>query len=556
MNIKIKQISSLEKFTSRNFQLFEALPEKIELTALKGERVSYQIAFYGEDIRLHTKIWAETDMGVEIKLFHVDNVAVDNPTESFVTDEDYILNDPGLLPDLLTPMDAQNERTHTYKNIELLWVRADIPADMEAGKYNITVHFGVENHGAMTGEFLIKASKTMTLTVLPATLPKPRVVYTRWIYLDCIATAHNVEIFSEAHWSLIEKYIAAAADVGINMLLVPVHTPPLDTEVGTARPCVQLVDIEKKGDKYIFSTEKLSRYIGLCRKYGIKYYEIAHMFSQWGAEHAPNIRVTEKGIAEYKFGWHTDAAAEEYIDFLKQYIPTIREVLEREGVIENTYFHISDEPKAKQLEKYRRALNIFKPLVGKAKIFDALSSIEFYDEGLVSCPVTAVKAIHAFLEREIEDQWVYYCCHPERVFPNSFIAMPSPRIRVLGFLIYKYNIKGFLHWGLNYYNTPRSKAVINPYVTTSSSGGFSSGDGYILYPAGKEVYGSSRGQVLYQAMEDIAVCQTLEAKIGREAVVEMIDKAAERDLRFDSYPHEREFTEQLREQLKQKIISK
>ena len=48
-------------------------------------------------------------------------------------------------------------------------------------------------------------------------------------------------------WELIEKYIAAAVDLGINMIMVPVHTPPLDTAINTRRPCVQLVDITKNG---------------------------------------------------------------------------------------------------------------------------------------------------------------------------------------------------------------------------------------------------------------------------------------------------------------------
>ena len=47
-------------------------------------------------------------------------------------------------------------------------------------------------------------------------------------------------------------------------------------------------------------------------------------------------------------------------------------------------------------------------------------------------------------------------------------------------------------------------------------------------------------------MQDIRICQALEALIGREAVVAMIDEAAGMDLRFDQYPCSAEFLEGLR----------
>ncbi len=552
MEITVKQISSLEKITSRNYAALNAMREVSATTVLRGERVSYQIALCAEDFRLHTRVWAESALG-EVKLFRAADVAVDNPSESLVTDENFILNEPGILPDVLIPIVSPENRVYTYKNIAFVWVKVDVPENIKPGKYEITVHFGVEKDGDMSENFALAFSKTFTVEVVDAVMQKPSTVYTRWIYLDCISDAHNVEIFSEAHWELIDKYIAAAADVGINMLLVPVHTPPLDTEVGTARPCVQLVDIEKQGEKYVFGFDKFKRYVALCKKHGIKYYEIAHMFSQWGADFAPNIMVSEGGEKSYLFGWHVKADDERYVSFLRQYIAAIYAELESEGIAEYTYFHISDEPHVDQLEKYRTALNIFKPLIGKSKTFDALSHIEFYDEGLVECPVTSVRVIHEFLKRNIPNQWMYYCCHPERVFPNSFIAQPSARIRVLGLMLYKYNIKGFLHWGLNFYNAARSKYRINPYVTTSADGAFSSGDAFILYPGKNEVYGSTRAEVLNQAFEDIAVCETLEKKIGRDAVVKMIDDAAARDLRFDDYPCDNDFLENLRRDMVAKI---
>lgn len=49
---------------------------------------------------------------------------------------------------------------------------------------------------------------------------------------------------SPASLGLIGNYMDAAVKCGVNMILTPVLTPPLDTAVGTERPTVQLVDIE------------------------------------------------------------------------------------------------------------------------------------------------------------------------------------------------------------------------------------------------------------------------------------------------------------------------
>ena len=360
-------------------------------------------------------------------------------------------------------------------------------------------------------------------------------------------------IYSDEHFALIEAYIREAVDVGINMILVPIHTPPLDTAIGTERPCVQLVDIKKDGDKYTFGFEKLCRFIDICKRSGIRYYEMAHMFSQWGAKYAANILVEENGVKSYMFGWHVASTSPVYIDFLKQYIHAISKELELLGIAQNTYYHISDEPTIDKIDSYRTAVETIRPFIGNCHTFDALSSKEFYEQGLVECPVTMVSHIHEFLPLNVPNQWVYYCCEPQTTYTNALMAMPSSRTRILGVLIYKYDIKGFLHWGFNFYNSLVSYYNINPYVTTSCYGRLPSGDPFIVYPAKDGAYPSIRGKVTYEAIGDLDLCRTLEEYIGREAVVEMIDKIADMDVRFDSYPLDCDFLPKLRAAMIEKI---
>lgn len=82
---------------------------------------------------------------------------------------------------------------------------------------------------------------------------------------------------------------------------------------------MQLVDITvhegTSGEsRYSFGYDKLDRYVQLALDAGMEYFEISHLFSQWGAIHAPKVMATviSGGVSEYRriFGWETDACGD------------------------------------------------------------------------------------------------------------------------------------------------------------------------------------------------------------------------------------------------------
>ena len=539
----IKQISSLEKVRIGDSM---NMPEVTHAKVLCGERYSYQITAVS-DVTLVGKFVLESPLLPYIRTYAVNQSVMDHPSTIAVKEIDFITDEPGLMPDLLTPLSEQNDvlqiRSYYGKvasNPVTVWIEVNIPRDMAVGEYPITAKL-IQDDGT------VLFTKVMTVEVLNATVEEQTLLYTRWFYADCISNYHGVEIYSDEHFALIENYLREAVDVGINMILVPIHTPPLDTAVGTTRPCVQLVDIKKEGDTYLFGFEKLRRFIEIAKRAGIKYFEMAHMFSQWGAKCAANIMVEENGVKDYMFGWHVAATDPRYQEFLRQYVAAVYGELEALGVADVTYFHISDEPRTESIEAYKAAADIIRPLIGKSRTFDALSHYDFYEQGLVECPVTYIPQIEEFLKHDIPNQWAYYCCDPQTVYTNSLMAMTSHRTRILGILLYKFNIKGFLHWGLNFYNSCLSLSEINPYVTTSANGAYPSGDAFILYPSKTGAYPSIRGKITYEAIGDLNLCRTLEKYIGREAVIKMIDGLAGGDVRFDDYPRDSAYLPALRD---------
>lgn len=543
MKLIMKQVSSLEKIRGGKL---EGIAQIGSATLLQGESFSYQIALVTSD-GTTAALTLESPLEQYITLYSVKATPVDFPVYSDA-DDDYLIKEPGLMPDLLLPLCKDKLSVRTTENASAVWVKVDLPRNVPAGRYPVTVTVT-----AKAGADNAQVCQTLWLDVLKAQLPEQKTIFTQWFHVDCIADVHDVPIYSEEHWTLIDKYMAMASEVGINMILTPVITPPLDTAVGTTRPCTQLVKIEKNGDAYSFDFSRMDRWIALCEKNHMQYFEISHLFSQWGLEYAPNIKVWENGVESYLFGWHVKSQSEEYAHFLKQFVPALIAYLKEKGVKNRCWFHMSDEPHANHLDAYRYAYNLVVPMLEGCPTMDALSDYNFYEEGLVPHPVTSINHMERFLENNVQNQWAYYCCGQYKKVGNRFLAMPSYRNRILGVQLYKFNIEGFLQWGYNFYYAQLSRGLINPYLTTSSEKAFPAGDPFSVYPVKDGVAPSLRAVIFKEALNDVEVCRKLEQYIGRDQVVAMIDSYAGMDVSFAEYPRNNTYVPHLMEQMKAEI---
>ena len=364
-------------------------------------------------------------------------------------------------------------------------------------------------------------------------------------------------MFSEKHWQLIEEQIRCAVDNGINMILMPVHTPPLDTRVGGERLTTQLVSITIENGEFRFDMQNVRRWIHICKHCGVKYFEVAHLFTQWGARHAPKIMATVNGEMKRIFGWDTDAAGEAYGAFLKAYIPALQHVFEEEGIADRVYWHISDEPSEEYLESYKKAREQVDGMLQGCRIMDALSEYSFYEQGLVPMPMPANDAIAPFLQNQVPGLWTYYCCMQMNQVSNMFIAFPSYRNRILGVQLFKYRIEGFLHWGFNFYNSQYSDYPINPYLTADADGWVPAGDPFQVYPGedGKPEE-SIRMAVTMQALQDLRAFEKLAQLTSHDYVVSIIDGESEVPVTFASYPHNNAYLMRLRERVNKEIVKR
>lgn len=518
-------------------------------SVLLGEIYSFQVAYRTIELTKHLKIQVMS----ELSPFIVSRVVGLVPSELPVYhdhDDDILRSTPGLYPDPLYPIDSADGVKGLPNQWRSLWVTVDLQnGEPKPGVYPIEVVFETEQ-----GEVL--ARDTFQLEVIGVKLPSQKLIYTNWFHVDCLATYYGIEVWSERHWWIIDSYIQRAVKYGMNMILTPIFTPPLDTAIGGERPTVQLVDVFRTGDKYEFGFQKLERWIHLCKMRGIQYFEFSHLFTQWGAKHAPKIIAHTDGCDEQIFGWHTDATGHEYRTFLSQFLPALLEFIQLNGLEHSSFFHVSDEPTLGVLEDYRRARQGVAEYLQDYPMIDALSDYEFYAHGLVKNPIPATNHAAPFLENEVPGLWTYYCCGQYKDVANRLFSMPSYRNRILGLQLYKFNFVGFLHWGFNFWYSQYSVREINPFQVTDAGCAFPSGDPFVVYPGdGGAPIDSLRLLVFHEALQDMRALQLLEQRFGRDAVLEMLEEGLEEPISLGSYPRNAEWILNARERINQKIKS-
>ena len=318
---------------------------------------------------------------------------------------------------------------------------------------------------------------------------------------------------------------------------------------------MQLVDVTVGDNGYAFGFERLQRWIDTAERAGMKYFEISHLFTQWGAVNAPKIMATRDGEYVRVFGWETDARGEEYKAFLRAFLTALTGWLKERGLYERCRFHVSDEPNPTSIDNYTDAAAVIKQIVDEDKIIDALSNAEYYDRGIIRHPIPASDMIEPFLQRDIPQLWTYYCCGQYRDVSNRFIAMPAQRTRVIGVQMYKYDIAGFLQWGYNFWNSHLSYHPINPYATTDADGTFPAGDAFTVYPGEDGPLSSMRQYLFYEALCDIRALRLLESDIGRDAVMALIEPDGQ-PVTFSQYPRDRDYLPALRQKVNKLLARK
>ena len=497
---------------------------------LKNETYCFQI-FVEKDRNQDYEVNINSSLNIE--LYQVKTFKVDTYRDC-VKDDYYERKENDVYPDLL----KQGCKFTTDSNgVATLFVEV-LANSKPTGFHNIEIEIDNEK-------------VCFQLEVLDKELQENDLLLTNWMHMDGICNYYGVKFWSEKFITNFKFFLKAYVKMGNNMILVPTFTPALDTEVGAERLTTQLVNIVKQNNNYDFDFTNLEQFIDICHDCGIKYFEFAHLFTQWGGKACPKIVVTENGIENKEFGWHIESTDKKYYAFLKQFLVALVDFLKKKGIKENCFFHITDEPSLEDLGKYVEIADFVRQHVDGIPILDALSHYEFTQYNVMDLPVVSLKSndLTSFLGK---DNMVYYCVGvDEDYISNRYFDMPLQRVEILGFQLYLLGTKGFLHWGFNFYNAQFSKFPINPYENATAGGGFPAGDSFIVYPGETNVDYSLRYFSMVKVFEDYRLLKTLEKKLGREQVLNILMAEGVNSVR--DYPRSAEWQMEFRTKIRKLI---
>lgn len=353
-----------------------------------------------------------------------------------------------------------------------------VPRDVEPGDYTgrITV---LSDEG--------ESSLEVVLHVYPITLPDHRSLYvTNWFSLENIASFYGVELWSEGFWEVFEKWIALMAEHRQNVFWIPIDTVKILAENGS----------------YRFDFSIFDRYVELLLKYKADRTEITHVayFKTWGVKELlfrefdtihPNGAVRREG-------------GENILPLL---LPALERHLKEKGWLDMAMIHIADEPTEDGLENWIKASEFVHKYAPRIKRIDAVETVGF--NGFLEVWVPTLHHFNDWMDEYVKamdeyEVWFYTCCNPTGRYPNRFLDFSLLKTRVLHWLNYAYGLKGYLHWGFNWWGRDPF-GELNPNLPP--------GDTHIAYPGGDGPLSSLRLEAMRDGLEDYEYLKLLEEEI-------------------------------------------
>ena len=519
MNITFQCVNSMQRI----FPSAPSIESESGAKAVKNTRHNVQLALSSDKHLYDLRICVESEIKDYIKVYAQRLVPITSFPQSM--DDYYESTAPTIVPDVVEKVDCFNLSPRAFRGFSVVF---DLDKKVKSGEYKTTFTLKTSNNEVL-------ATTEYTLTVIDKVAKETDLVLTNWMHYDCICQKHNVKPFSQKFYKVFAEYLKVFTECGYNMLLTPLFTPPLDTAIGGERLTAQLIKVEKTENGYNFDFSAFEKFVKFAQKHGVKYFELSHLYTQWGGNACPKIMATVNGKQERIFGWDVDSYDIRYRDFLTQFIPLLLQTLKKLGIDKASYFHLTDEPNDKHIEKYSELRSFTKSLIGDMPTMDAMSHYEFYEQGLVDVPVPEIDAFPSFKKNNVYPMFVYNCCNPSNgYYSNRFMAMPLHRTRIIGTQMFATEVQGYLHWGYNFYRSRLSISEIDPYFVTDAEYSYPSGDGFIVYPTEDGATHSLRSLAGREAFDDYRILSLAKEVLGKDKTDALIAEYGIEN--YDVYP--------------------
>jgi len=401
---------------------------------------------------------------------------------------------------------------------QALWVSVRVPPDARPGIYQGEVRIHLE---AWEGQKTL-LEVPLSVEVWPFELPREnRLRHTEWFLQEPLTAYYRLEPWSEAHWGWIER---VARDMGRH------RQDMIFTPFSDFLGCPGLVTVVRRGDgSFSFDFSRLDRWIDIFAREGVTWIEGAHVAERLGE--------WESEFVLKRFGVKNESGAdlctsrevmpeEEFEPVVEALLKGCHEHLKSLGAHERYVQHVADEPVAKNEASWCRISSKVKSWLPGVPRIDAVMTQGL--EGLVDIRVPKISELPEPSARASTEQlWCYVCLEPQGYYPNRFLDYQSIRNRIMFWLCWTLGLKGFLHWGYNFWiawvGCP-APVHVSPWMDAAGGSHYlpdkwpmPAGDPFLVYPGERDICSSIRWEVIRKGIEDFEYLSMLEELAGEAA---------------------------------------
>lgn len=494
-----------------------------QILVLSDTDVSYTIGyepyFSAADVRDNVRVAVECPL--DIKLCHI----------GAVLDDDSVRKNDIMLRDASVEM-KKNEPC-------CIWAEAKIGKETAAGSYSGKIY--IYTHRMFENE---KLADTLDFTVNVHDVVMPegderRFHLDLWQHNTNIAKKHEVDLYGDEHFAVIEGYIKSLGELGQSAITVVASEIPWSGQrcyniknENTDMFEYNMIRVKRSADgTYVYDYSVMQRYIDLCMKYGInREIEVFGLCGIW-IDDDEEYLFKAKDYPEYIRVRYFDEADKtyKYIDNaadMRAYIKALYGYFCDKGYIDTVRI-AADEPA--DAERYEKSVAEIMAAGPEFKLKTAVNHGEFIekfkDRTSDYVPGLAVTAQHYDILRKMTEKkthrvlW-YVCCGPH--IPNTFICSNLLEARAIGYLTKYMKFDGFLRWNYTIWpHDPRSDLRCRAPM-------WHCGDTNFVYPSrGGKVMLSMRYKALMRGILDYELMCMTEEKGGEKLVCGILEDIIE-----------------------------
>ncbi len=388
---------------------------------------------------------------------------------------------PALFPDYL----MEEKQISLNKNIsKSIWLTIHIPQSANGGDYigHISVMGDLENK-----------SLPLSLKVYPLNLPEDRhLKIAEWYSTGHFEDLHGVkEKYSEEWFDILKAYAENMADHRQNVFQVPMNSI--------------VIHRSPKGE-FFFDFSRFDQIAQVFWDTGKMDYLETGELTRFGQKvwFDTKIEFKEFTIINDPDGKETKMPG---LEVIPELFPAFESHLRQKGWLDKTLFHVKDEPTLRNVRSWNEASSLINKYAPDLIRIDAIETTFLFDEIEIAIPkldyLDGWYDVYEKAARGGTELWFYTVgIYQASGYLNKTIDMPLIDNRILHWLNYKYDLRGFLHWGWNQWTE-------NPFEAT----GMHIGDGWHVYPKKDGVLNSLRWEQMRNGLQDYEFFWMLESKI-------------------------------------------